>query len=84
MTQHRYILRFTDYATGWRRSYSCATKDKFSNLQMYLAWIRLAPIIERHRDLPPGQLDAEYFVPTAIPIWLPWWETDERTLMKSQ
>ena len=40
VTGHRYILRFVDYASGSRKSYSCATKDKFPQaLQMYLAWI---------------------------------------------
>ena len=58
VTGHRYILRFVDYASGIRKSYSCATKDKFSQaLQMFLAWIQcIAPIIEKHRNLPPGHI----------------------------
>ena len=62
-TGHRYVLRFVDHATGYKKDYSTQTKDQFSDaFAMFLAWIRcVAPIIEKHRNLPPGH-------PIEIPI----------------
>ena len=57
-TGHRYVLRFVDHATGYKKDYSTQTKDQFSEaFTMFLAWIRcVAPIIEKHRNLPPGYI----------------------------
>ena len=57
-TGHRYVLRFVDHATGYKKDYSTQTKDQFSEaFTMFLAWIRcVAPIIEKHRNLPPGHI----------------------------
>ena len=57
-TGHRYVLRFVDHATGYKKDYSTQTKDQFSGaFAMFIAWIRcVAPIIEKHRNLPPGHI----------------------------
>ena len=57
-TGHRYVLRFVDHATGHKKDYSTQTKDQFSGaFAMFIAWIRcVAPIIEQHRNLPPGHI----------------------------
>ena len=57
-TGHRYVLRFVDHATGYKKDYSTQTKDQFSDaFAMFLAWIRcVAPIIEKHRNLPKGHI----------------------------
>ena len=57
-TGHRYVLRFVDHATGYKKDYSTQTKDQFSDaFTMFLAWIRcVAPIIKTHRGLPRGHI----------------------------
>ena len=57
-TGHRYVIRFVDSATGYKKDYTTRTKDKFVEaFSMFLAWVKcVAPIIEKHRQLPKGHI----------------------------
>ena len=57
-SRHQYILRFVCGSTGYQKSFSCLTKDRFVDaFRMFQAWVlAVAPIIEAHRNLPKGYI----------------------------
>ena len=57
-SRHQYVLRFVCGSTGYQKSFSCLTKDRFVDaFRMFQAWVlAVAPIIEAHRNLPKGYI----------------------------
>ena len=57
-SRHQYILRFVCGSTGYQKSFSCLTKDRFVDaFRMFQLWVlAVAPIIEAHRNLPKGYI----------------------------